>query len=343
MSPVWDDEFVFDDINIASVPPPSTVDIARAMSDGRRLRRNRALGVTGGVAAGLAAVCAAGLVVSGGGSAKTQAADSGLRITNTNPFVVGARYGWLPAGVEQDGSSLLFGAFRLTADSASSTPDTALSLRTFPSGTSEQSALVAIAADEGPSNSVTVDTESPIDGKPAYSVTNSTPIASTVQVVTLLWQMSNGRWAELYESVSNSSAVATEVMAQARHVAEAVTPDTTGAALPFSIKGLPADAQINSYSSGLQDTSTTVWTAQIGIVTGGITLVYDVGPDGDVLPMTLGPTKCTDRNGLEACVTWSNGHLSGSFPASRLQALADDVSLRSPDQATWTTDVFPDH
>lgn len=342
MSGVWDEESVFDAINIASVPPPSGVDIARAMSDGKRVRRNRALGVTGGVAAGVAAVCVAGLVASGGGAVHTQTADPALRITSTNPFVVGARYGWLPSGVVQDGSSLFNGAFRLTAGSTSGA-DLGFSLRTFPSGSTEQSALDAIATDDGPNQRVTPWVQEPIDGKPAYVVTDSMPINANVGEVTLLWQMSNGQWAELFGSMTTGTVGATDLMTQARHVAETVTPDATGAALPFSITGLPSDARITDYTLGPQNDSSTSWTAQIGIEASGIALVYDVGPNGDVLPMTFGPTKCTIRNGLEACVTWQSGHLSSSFPASRLQALADDVSLRSPDQATWTTDVFPDH
>jgi hypothetical protein len=110
------------------------------------------------------------------------------------------------------------------------------------------------------------------------------PTPSNVGEVTLLWQMSNGRRAELSELVltGTTNIDATVLAAQERHVAETVTPDATGTALPFSISGLPSGAL-------------------------------------------------------------SAGHLSHSFPATSLQALADDVALRGPAQTTWTRNVFPDY
>jgi hypothetical protein len=83
------------------------------------------------------------------------------------------------------------------------------------------------------------------------------------------------------------------------------------------------------------------WNTDIGIEVAGVTLVYDEGPIGEVLPATLGPTKCTTHSGLEACVTLASGQLSNRFPAGGLQALADDVGLRGTAQTTWTTDVLP--
>jgi hypothetical protein len=132
-------------------------------------------------------------------------------------------------------------------------------------------------------------------------------------------------------------------MAQARRVAETVTPDASGSALPLSITGLPSGALITSYSLARQDASPTSWNAEIGIEVAGVTLVYDEGPVGEVLPVTIGPSKCTTASGLEACVTLASGKLSGRFPTGGLQALADDVSLRGLAPASWTTDVFPDY
>lgn len=350
----------FEQFATRTVPPPSTVDIERAMTDGRRTRRKRAVGVTGAVAAGLTACCVAALVTttSGSGTVHSDTAATTLPVTGTDPFTVGARFGWLPEGVEQDSSSLLHGALWLAADNTHSTgqgsePEIEFSLRPFPTGSTEQSALAAIASDAGATptataHRVTAQAQPPINARPAYTVTDPMPTASNVGEVTLLWQMSNGRWAELSEVVLSGAADTTSsdtnaLTAQARHVAETVTPDATGTALPFSISGLPSGAQITFYSLGRQNASPTSWNTDIDIAVAGANLVYDEGPVGAVLPSTLGPTKCTTHNGLEACVTLASGKLSHSFPVPSLQALADDVALRGPAQTTWTRDVFPDH
>jgi hypothetical protein len=347
-----------EEIATRAVPPPSMVDIGRAMAEGRRTRRRRAAGVTGTVGAGLAACCVAVLATGGNGTVRSDVADPALPIANTDPFTVGARFGWLPDGVEQDSSRLLRGALWLSAANTSSTghgdgSETEFSLRPFPMGSSEQSALAAIASDAGvpptaAASRVTARAQPPIDARPAYTVTDPMPIASNAREVTLLWQLGNGRWAELSEAVLAGTADSTGIdasalTAQARHVAETVTPDASGTALPFSIAGLPSGAVITSYSLGRQDASPSGWSTDIGIAVAGVTLYYNEGPVGEVLAATLGPTKCTTLDDLEACVTLTSGRLSDRFPAGGLQALADDIGLRGAARAGWTTDVFPDY
>lgn len=348
----------FEAVATLTVPPPSAVDIERAMTDGRRARRKRAVGVTSTVAAGLAACCVAVLVTTGnGGAARPETTDSALSVTGTNPFVVGARFGWLPEGVAQDSWSLLHGALWISADNNYSTSSggqqIGIELSLFPAGSGEQSALATINADAGTVRGVKVQpvtalAQPSINGRPAYTLTNPIPIAPDVRQVTLLWQLANGRWAELSDDVQNTTGSgadtdAAELLAQARHAAETVTPDASGTPLPFSISGLPSGAQVTSYSLVRQSASPTDWVTAIGVEVAGVSLVYDEGPVGEVLPMTLGPTKCTTHNGLEACVTLASGSLSSGFPAGGLQALADDVSLRSPSQTTWTMDAFSDY
>lgn len=347
----------FEDIATLAVPPPSAVDIERAMTEGRRARRRRTAGVTSTVAAGLAACCVAALVTAGNGAARPETTDSALSITGTDPFVVGARFGWLPDGVEQTSSSLLQGSLWLSADNVhsigrSAAPQIDISLNLFPAGSSEQSALDTIASDTGTATGIkaqiTALAQPSINGRDAYLVTDPMPVAPSVRAVMLLWQMINGRWAELSEGVVTTTGGApgidaTTLAAQTRHVAEAVTPDASGTALPLSITGLPSGSRITSYNLVRQNDLPTGWTTAIGVEVAGVELAYDEGPIGAVLPTTLGPTKCTTHNGLEACVTLASGLLSNGFPAGGLQALANDISLRSPAQSTWTTDVFPDY
>lgn len=339
-----------------AAPPPCAVDIGRAMTEGRRARRRRAARVTSGAALGLAVVCVVALVTGGSGAARPRAVDSAaatLPITGTNPFVVGARFGWLPDGVDQDSASLFHGALWLAADSSSSSAsrsggsDIGLSLRTFPAGFSEQSALAESATPATEGSRFTARPQAPIDGRPAYALTatGSPRTAPGFANVTLLWQMSNGRWAELAQDVSNSGNASgtdsTGLTGQARHVAETVTPDAAGSALPFSITGLPAGGLVTFYSLARQNASPTSWNTEIDIEVAGVTIVYDEGPVGEVLPLALGPSKCTTDNGLEACVTLASGKLSDRFAPGGLQGLADDVSLRGLAPASWTKDVFP--
>ncbi|HEX4790014.1 MAG TPA: hypothetical protein VH372_16225, partial [Actinospica sp.] len=216
-----------------SVPPPCAVDIERAVTEGKRARRKRAVGVTSGAAGALAAICVAALVAGGSGPARPEAADSAtLPITGADPFIVGARFGWLPDGVDQDSSSLFRGGLWLAADSGSSVsgtsvsggggPEIGLSLRTFPSGFSEQAALAESATPATEARRVTASPQPPIDGRPAYAITEtnsksntstdtskdtasaSAPTAQGFQSVTLLWQLSNGRWAELVQNVAET-------------------------------------------------------------------------------------------------------------------------------------------
>jgi hypothetical protein len=157
--------------------------------------------------------------------------------------------------------------------------------------------------------------------------------------------MSNGRWAQLVENFNNGkTGTDTDALtAQARHVAETVTPDATGTPLPMSVTGLPSGGQITYYNLTRWTDMPNDWAASFDVKVAGVTLVYDEGLVGQIMPAAIGPSKCIIHGDLEGCVTLSSGHLSGAFPAGGLQALANDVNLRTPDKTTWTTDVFPDY
>lgn len=350
--------------------PPSTVDIGRAMVEGRHARRKRALGVVGGSATGLLALSLATVLAVGHGSPvsahrapltvgstlpHSASTDAPLPLNGADPFVVGARFGWLPDGVEQDSSYLTRGVLWLDANDffengggANGRSETDVSLRTFAAGQTEQSSLASIVADDPylsliKATTITAQAQPPINGKPSYALSRMSPTAAGDETVALLWQMSNDRWAELTMSVSGAAggSGSTTLSAEARHVAETVAPDATGVALPLSIAGLPSGSVISAYDFERENTSPTGWNADISVSVAGADLVYNEGPVGAVTPTTLGPSRCVTGNGLEACVSLPAAqHLPAQLAAGGLPALADDVTLRGLSPATWTTDVF---
>lgn len=377
---------------IATRPsPPSAVNVSLAMADGRRFKRKRQFGVMSWSIVGLLVLSLGALatahsarstltlassapnVGTGTGSSAAagpssnqsseefgpaaSSADGSVRaapsLDSTDPFTVGAKFGWLPSGFASTKATLTNDAVTLVASSsplASGASDT-ISLSTFPVGWSEQTILDAIGSGAIATTAPTptsfptpVSSPTPVEainGHAAYQV-RSSPTRAATRATTLLWQLADATWAQIEAQFPVATPAADEE-SELRHVAETVVPDPTPLALPMHITGLPSYATANILEVAYPTTVTNAaWSVEVGLIVDRAYLVYDIGPAGRATPtFATDPRACVMQNGIEGCVTFVSGELSSSLQnAGGVQALARAITLRGPSPSTWTTDVF---
>jgi len=351
--------------------PPSGVSVDRALTDGRRTRRNRTVGMAAwSTAAVLVATGGAAVAVAhaGGGNKATYTAagpsgtgaapgsrscgaagGSGgtgstalpmptstvVPMTSTDPFGVGAKFGWLPSGADHIGvtngpAGALNAVARGAAGANANTPF--LWLQTFPQCMTEKQVFTELRAGSPGGSQTSI---SPIDGKPAYQVNGMATGSPDPGAGEIIWQMSNGQWAYLdgYNLVSDA-------MTKLRHVAETATPDSSPPPLPLRISGLPKDITAEYYNFDRP--------SYTGPGAFDFSVAFNVG-DGDLVTYAVAPAgtanlgnqgdQCKTANGLEVCVGDLNGQLPPSIHGG-VKGLLDDVTLMSADPSTWTTDVL---
>lgn len=318
--------------------PPSTVDVARAIAEGRHERRRRAVGMVAWSVAGVAVVAAfTGIAFSAGQLHGTPAAtltDTKLTITGPDPFVVGAGFGWLPSGVDYFHYALVNGGLQEVA----LTPYSPLHFGAMPifslksyldeehaqNGIEGDVANMLYPTDPGKRVTLTESAAAQINGAPAYWITSR---AFASGDAAMLFRLPDGRWADVL-----GQRLGPDAQSVARHVAETVTAVSKPIALPLRISGLPKGTQIASFTFDPEEVS-----ARFSFKIDGTNLDIDAGSPGFVDNVHL--RTCKSANTLEVCMGTTGPALPPVIHGG-LQGLADGTTLMSAAPSAWTTDVF---
>ena len=321
--------------------PPSTVDVAQAIADGRHQRRRHFIGTVACSVTALAAVAGiafAGLAFSADSAHGTSAATltaGKLTITGPDPFVVGAGFGWLPNGVDYFKDAFVNGGVQATALTPFTTPHpgalSTFSLKSYPDEEHAQNGIEGDVAnmlyptDSARQVTLTESAAAQVNGAPAYWITARAYAAGDAA---MLFQLPDGRWADVL-----AQGLGSDAQPVLRHVAETVTADSKPIPLPLSISGLSKGTRISSFTFDPEEV-----VVRFDLEIDGTTVEVNAGSPGFVDNVHLG--TCKSANTLEVCMGTSGPALPPSFHDG-LQGLADDATLTGAKPSTWTTDVFP--
>jgi hypothetical protein len=335
---------------LAEPAPPSTVDVARLLRDGRRtLRRRRAATALAGVAA--AGLCGA-LVVA---VLPAGPADRAVPATGTpagagiDPLTMNGTFGWLPTGFgmvayefnNESGNAALNEA---TAGNPAATA-------AGPMGPAELSLSTRLVPGDSLTSTTGKQRIGDINGHPAYwqpgEILQNNGTLKPYLGGNLVFQSPSGQWAQMTgQGVSESDMV---------RVAQSAVLTPKAIPLPIRITGLTtslagASAQISTDHGSWTDASVNVLVDSQEITVDATRPAAQNPCDpGSLKPSKLPYTKCATRvvNGLQITVTLSTltyGESSGSQqpapetgnPASYFRY----VTSLGLDQAQWTTDVL---
>lgn len=331
-----------------SAAPGRGVDITRAMRDGRVRLRRRRLVTVGAVAVAAAATTAVSLLPSAvGGTGKSAAiAPPASAAPTTDPLVVEATYGWLPAGYQVNylpspGGTILRAEGEVP-EGGSNAP--IIWLKVYPAGTTPSPGKPAYPG--GPKQ-YRVEAP-PVDGRPAYWVGKSPTIPWTSGGDWYLrWQTADGRWAEM-QSVYLTGPDAQQTM---HRIAGKVIVDRYAAPLPYRISGIPTSMKLATADLFRSPSAARMrhapWSTSVAFVVDGMTINTIVTPgkppsttspsDPDLLP---GPERtCIQAHGLSACTESQDG-VRAYAAVGGPEAWLKKFTLLGPDEHTWTTNVL---
>ncbi|WP_055590171.1 hypothetical protein [Peterkaempfera griseoplana] len=290
----------------ASPAPVSGVDVAMAARNGRvRLRRRRATAL--GAVAVVAAVAAAVTQLPSVGDRSPAPAGTHVSAppaSATDPLVVNASFGWLPAGFAVNYLPAR-GGIRQRADGR--IPQGGLMgpivwLTTYPKGTTPP---LGDRWYSGGPRKYRIDAP-PVDGRPAYWV-GMTPTSSQAPGGSgdwdLRWQTADGRWAELEASYMPGSSAQQTL----HRIAEGVVVARKEIPLPFWVSALPkgfAFEQVDLAQGPQAMRGTRVpWAARIFFKVDGMSIGTTIQPDQpESAGSKPGSTDSTVRGAAQTCV-----------------------------------------
>lgn len=335
----------------ASPAPPSGVDMARAARDGRVRLRRRRFTALGAVAAVAAATVAVSLLPSVGdrGAAPAATPVSTPPASATDPLVVNASFGWLPANYQV---SYLpeRGGVQLRADGR--IPDGGVLapiiwLRTYAKGTTPS--LGKRWYSGGP-RQYRVDAP-PVNGRPAYWVGKS-PTSSQAPGGEgdwyLRWQTADGRWAELQSGYLTGSGAQQTL----HRIAEGVVVARKEIPLPFWISGVPKAVTFDQVrleqGQQLLRNASLPWRSQIFFKVDGMSVGTTIGParpesassrSGADSKRRGAESTCVREQGLELCTSSMQG-VDAYRAVGGPKAWLKLFKPLGTDQRNWTTHVL---
>ncbi|MER5354991.1 hypothetical protein ABT093_32305 [Kitasatospora sp. NPDC002551] len=343
-----------------SPAPASRLDTGWAIRAGRsRLRRRRA-GVLGAVAAVVLGASVVAAALPFGDPRPPDAAATGLAgaepalprfgpDTGRTPMVVDTTFGWLPTGFDQyaynSGPTTAPWKLSIKAIGARVSPDNPNRKLIFLSvyGASEQPP----AAGAVPNVEWHLIDTAPVNGQPAYwrGIGPDTPTGLGGQRI-LVFRLPDGRWAELTAAYMDADPVA-ELLSR---IAAGVRTGPQAAAMPFTLRDVPADAVPDggAFNIGVDSTMGYAWEASVSYKLGNGYIAVIARPDAEPdpaykrRPLTSGeeevPRACKTERGLHVCAMSSQG--DEPFAAvGGLQGWLDRVTPLGTDPAGWTRDV----
>jgi hypothetical protein len=342
------DELAEELIQLAgSAAPGRSIDITRAMRDGRvRLRRRRMVTVST-VAVAAAATMTVSLLASGAGGAQRPAvpAPPASAPNSADPLVVEASYGWLPAGYQvnylPDHGRTVPRADGGIPEGGSTQP--IIWLKVYPAGTTPP---IGQPFYQGGPRQHRVEA-APVDGRPAYWVGEgpTTPWAPGGDIQ-LRWQSADGRWAEM-DSSYLTGADASKTM---HRIAEKVVVAHRAIPLPYRINGIPKAVKLSSADFDRSRSAVNKhvpWTSTISFTYDGMPITTTVRPGPAPSRTTsAGPDSypepkqtCTQAHGLSIC-TESQYGVNAYHAVGSPEAWLKKFTLLGTDERAWTTDVL---
>lgn len=334
--------------------PPTTVDIGRARTDGRRRVLASRLAPIGG---GLAVVAACALVANGlGGTSPAERPETASPVsgdfTGTDPLTEVASFGYLPDGYQVGAHQYLPG-----------TGSNAATLRTKPMLPSGKAGYLD-PAELQLSSSATEPKPGPLEKITAVKVKGS-PKAYIVRdddgsknPDRLQWQTASGSWFTLGGFTQVHGA---PLQAMLIKIADSATTDDSAVPMPIHIEGMPTggtlvDATLEdpivvgqhpsavrtslSYTDGKHmDISFSIVVIPVGWTDPQSKVPLSAYPK---LPND-GTNACKDSEGLQICVLDSHGGISGVDPLDSVggaKGLLDRITSLGTDRSNWTTHVI---
>ncbi|MEY9837538.1 hypothetical protein [Streptacidiphilus sp. EB103A] len=319
-----------------SPAPASTLDLGLALRTGRRrLRRRRAVRAGAvcslALAVGFGAIALPGEGVLGGGGRAVvtpQAPAAG-----SDPLVVHATFGWLPASIAGVGYSAGYEDPVGPTANATGTGTNAerIILTLYPAGATPP---IGTAADGG--KQYRVDTQ-PIQGGSAYWLTKNRADPTSNDDSYLRWRTPGGRWAEIHAYYQPKGADPASTL---RKVAENVKVADYAVPLPVHISALPRDMVPHQIDLFRPDPGGTLpWTVEMLYSVGDQNVSFFAGPMTRTAPDN--GEVCTTSKGLRLCAWTDPGQ---SLPPSvaalgGAKGLLARIASLGMDEKNWTTTV----
>ncbi|MYS18683.1 hypothetical protein GA0115240_10014 [Streptomyces sp. DvalAA-14] len=334
----------------ASTAPGRGIDIARAMRDGRlRLRRKR-LAAAGTVAVAAAATVAVSLLPSVGDRAQSPAPAAAPASVEraTDPLVVEASYGWLPAGftgvdyLPDHGGTVLRATGRIP-DGGSLAP--IVWLKVYPAGTTPSTGRPWYPG--GPRQYRVQ--AAPVGGRPAYWVGKGPTTAwAPGGDWYLRWQTADGRWAEMQSTYLTG----TDAQQTLHRIAEGVVVARRAVPLAYRISGVPAPVKLASadllQAQPIPGDEHLPWTSSVSFTVDGMSITTTIRPGpppatkGAAAPNSPRPQDrqtCLQAHGLSVCTNSPYG-VNAYRAVGGPEAWLKKFTLLGTDRRAWTADVL---
>ena len=235
---------------------PGPIDIDKALAQGRRQRghrrtRSAAFAATGVTAAAALTLAAVNLHTPAGPAHAVLSPSSTFARTSTDPVAVGVSFGWLPAGMQAEGTTTEAGP-----------NGTAVWQLVAETGTADSGLLQLGDAPAGPRPSPSMDVTPPtplvtvagpaVNGHGSYieSLPGDPPGPGSDAPFYLVWQFDDGRWATLYVQSPPKGTISED---DAVRVARGVTEKPYPIPEYFQIAGPLAAADVVAVTVGMQN------------------------------------------------------------------------------------------
>lgn len=359
--------------------PPMHLDIARAREIGRRRRNTRQAALVGGLTTFALVVAAAAAPVlnnnsqelspgtpstsptgstsaSASASASTPPSTSSTTSTPSSPtpppanaggVIARASFGWLPeqAAITETWEG---GKFPFTSASVSThvheggatSQGTQLAVTVHPA-TQEPPTLSAFPGTNGENKQITIPAD-PINGRSAYWVSRTSQPLDSSGDAFLVWQVPDGRWAELRATHLTFA----DRQAVLLRVAAGVT--VADRAVPLPLKLFPPPEVLSSglFASWLTNvTFHRPMPKQEGNGAWLLRMNFNWVQHGIEFPLVLSPAgtwrtsqnvSCRTAEGIDVCVILDEAKTLG--PLGGPEGVLNNVTLLGTDERNWTTD-----
>lgn len=308
---------------------PGPIDLDRALAQGRRERvngraRSAAFAATGVTAAAALTLAAVNLHSPANPARSVVSPSSTFARTSTDPIAAGVSFGWLPAGMQAEGTTTEMGPHGTT-----------VLLVDAETGTADSGLLQLGDAPAGPRPSPSMDVTPPtplvtvagpaINGHASYieSLPGDPPGPGSDASYYLVWQFEDGRWAMLYvQSPPNGTISEADAVRVARSVTEKPYPVPQN----FQIDGPLAAADVVAVNVGMRSGP------QLTMRAAGAEIEITLGSGKSNSTQTC---KSSREFPESVCVS-VHGQLPPSLAAAGIQGILGDITLLG----ISTTDVI---
>jgi hypothetical protein len=321
---------------LTEAAPPSTIDIARARTVGRRRLRRRRVLVAAVITVVTLAAAATPVWVSAhverGRPIATRSTATQPPATNPNPnpnadpLMAKARFGWLPASIVGVGYTVGDHGTNTVAvgPSVPGSTGTHIYLFVYPVGvTPSLTTPAGLPQVQVPAP--------PVNGHPAYWITGNASDPTNGGSPVLRWQTDSGQWVGIFAEVL----AADDLLTTVHRIAAGVTVGDTPVPLPLYVTGLPAGFQLSDAELS-RPSDDKPWRLQLTYLVKGSFVTIDVSPSGGSRPAE---GTCSKGKGLDLCILLPNG-ASALDSIGGVAGLRRRITLLGTNEHDWTTNVL---